>query len=83
VKVNILGTFVLLSLNHSIDLKISGEYVRNKAIEKAAEIRPIVKSMLKNHKHAITTDCWTSLANESYISLSTSYIDKDWKLVSL
>jgi len=51
------------SLNPLIEIKVSGEYVRNKALEKAAEIRPIVNSMLKDEKVAITTDCWTSLAN--------------------
>ena len=71
------------SLNHSIEFKVSGEYVRNEAVKKAAEIRPIVSSMLKNQKVAITTDCWTSVANQSYISLTATYIDLEWNLVNL
>jgi zinc finger BED domain-containing protein 1 (E3 SUMO-protein ligase ZBED1) len=49
---------------------------------KAQEIREGVKVMIANQKIAFTTDCWTSMANESFIALTAHYID-NWELYSL
>jgi len=29
---------------------------------------------------AITTDIWTSVSNESYLSFTANYVHKDWKM---
>ncbi|CAL4069097.1 unnamed protein product [Meganyctiphanes norvegica] len=43
-----------------------------------------VRSKLdKADRHSVTTDGWTSLANESYISLTCHYINDEFKLESL
>ena len=31
---------------------------------------------------ALTTDCWTALTTESYITITFHYIDKDWQIKS-
>jgi len=31
---------------------------------------------------AITTDIWTSLPNEAYLSFTASYVDHDWTIKS-
>lgn len=51
--------------------------------EKAIEMKELTKEMVQGHNSAITSDCWTSIANESYIALTAHFIDKDWKLNSL
>ena len=32
---------------------------------------------------SVTSDMWTSLANDAYISLTTHYISKEWKMESV
>lgn len=48
------------------------------------EIKQRVKKELEEADHiAVTTDLWTSLANDSYMSLTAHFIAKDWKLCSI
>ena len=39
-----------------------------------------VKQELKGNYVAITTDGWTSRATESYVTITSSHIDKDWNI---
>ncbi|CAN0399952.1 unnamed protein product, partial [Ascophyllum nodosum] len=39
--------------------------------------------MLRGQYVSITTDGWTSRANESYISFTVVYVNDDWKMVTL
>lgn len=41
-----------------------------------------LKTMLTTETVALTTDCWTALTTESYITVTCHYADKDWKLKS-
>ena len=43
-----------------------------------------LKKILRDdvEKFAITTDIWTSLTNESYMSLTVHYISKEWEMLS-
>lgn len=43
----------------------------------------IKKRISEGESICLTTDAWTSKANESYISLTAHFISKDWKLNSL
>lgn len=46
--------------------------------------KDIIMAQLKEAEHvAVTTDLWTSLANDSYLSLTTHFISPQWKLISL
>lgn len=40
------------------------------------------QTMLTTETVALTTDCWTALTTESYITVTCHYADKDWKLKS-
>ncbi|XP_021345367.1 zinc finger BED domain-containing protein 1-like [Mizuhopecten yessoensis] len=40
----------------------------------------VLKSMSKSETVALTTDGWTSRATESYVTVTSSFITKDWKL---
>lgn len=31
---------------------------------------------------ALTTDCWTALTTENYITITCHYIDEDWQVIS-
>lgn len=44
--------------------------------------RKKLKDVLTNSSQRVclTTDCWTSLQNISYMCLTAHFIDKDWKL---
>ena len=40
-----------------------------------------LKKLLSTAEHvALTTDCWTALTTESYITITCHHIDKEWKL---
>lgn len=47
--------------------------------EKKDELKAQLRSA---DKVAITTDCWTALTTESYITVTCRYIDEDWHLKS-
>ena len=42
-----------------------------------------VKSCLKDLPVCFTTDMWTSVATQGYITVTAHYIDADWNLVNL
>jgi len=46
------------------------------------DVKNNVKKELHGKNVALTTDGWTSRAIQSYITITTSYIDNDWKLRS-
>lgn len=41
-----------------------------------------MESMCKARRVAITSDAWTSVATESYVTITAHYISEDWKIVS-
>jgi hypothetical protein len=43
----------------------------------------IIKSMVKGQKFALTSDHWTSTGGITYLGITLSFINKDWKLVNL
>lgn len=46
-------------------------------------VKEHVKSKLQSAERvAITSDTWTSVATESYMSVTTHYIDEEWNLIS-
>ncbi len=49
---------------------------------KHAKCKEVLKQRLKNEAQfiALTTDIWTSLATESYLSVTAHYIDSNWEL---
>jgi len=49
---------------------------------KVERAKTVQSEMASASSVAVTTDIWTSVANEPYISLTASYITPDWKLVS-
>lgn len=50
--------------------------------QKASVLKAEIKNEMKNCDYlSITTDCWTSINNESYMAITCSYI-KDWKIKS-
>lgn len=54
---------------------------RMRVIKKGLEAD--VSLMLDDEYVSVTTDAWTSRNNESYMSLTVSFIDSDWKLHTL
>uniref|UniRef100_A0A1A7WZH3 Uncharacterized protein n=1 Tax=Iconisemion striatum TaxID=60296 RepID=A0A1A7WZH3_9TELE len=40
-----------------------------------------LRTQLATANVALTTDCWTSLTTESYITVTCHYIEPDWQLV--
>ena len=42
----------------------------------------VMESMCKASRVAITSDAWTSVATESYVTITAHYISKDWQIVS-
>uniref|UniRef100_A0A9J7ZZ58 Zinc finger BED domain-containing protein 1-like n=1 Tax=Cyprinus carpio carpio TaxID=630221 RepID=A0A9J7ZZ58_CYPCA len=42
----------------------------------------VMESMCKARRVAITSDAWTSVATESYVTITSHYISEDWKIVS-
>ena len=57
--------------------------LRNMIRQAATSLRAVCVEACKRQHLAITTDCWTSVANESYISLTAHFIDENWKLTEL
>jgi len=51
---------------------------------KASMSEQLAGNLDSDSRHiAITTDIWTSLSNEAYLSFAASYIDHDWTIKSL
>ena len=50
--------------------------------EQTESLNQIQQSLKEVDAFAITTDTWTSIANESYIGVTCHYIDTEWKLLS-
>jgi len=70
--------------SHNPDaIPCSRENLRGVIVKKAASMRLLAKDFLSGRNVAITTDCWTSRANEPYISLTAHLIEDDWTLASL
>ncbi|KAL1247684.1 hypothetical protein QQF64_023060 [Cirrhinus molitorella] len=42
----------------------------------------VMESMCKARRVAITSDAWTSVATDSYLTITAHYISEDWKIVS-
>lgn len=42
----------------------------------------VMELMCKARRVAITSDAWTSVATESYVTITAHYISKDWKIVA-
>ena len=51
--------------------------------ELLVDLQGSVATMLTGQYVSMTTDGWTSRANESYISLTVVYVNDDWKMVTL
>ena len=45
---------------------------------KANEVRLDLKTILQGVNFSFTCDCWTSIANETYIGVTCHFIDEDW-----
>ena len=58
----------------------SRQHFSDKALPELYEKK---KTELKsNLAEAVATDRWTSRATESYVAITSNYIDKEWKLRS-
>ena len=57
----------------TITTRVEASYVRKKAE---------LKTQLATANVALTTDCWTSLTTESYITVTCHYIEPDWQVMS-
>lgn len=42
-----------------------------------------IRAMLQGEKIALTTDGWTSLATESYVTVTAHFINKEWEMKSI
>ena len=51
--------------------------------ELLVDLQGSVATMLTGQYISMTTDGWTSRANESYISFTVVYVNDDWKMVTL
>lgn len=48
------------------------------------EINLNISRILENINYmALTTDCWTSVANESYLSITAHFVNENWELQSV
>lgn len=66
-----LAPFYKIPVPKTIQLRIDAMYEKEKNN---------LLTVLKDANYiALTTDCWTSRATESYITVSCHYIDKDWR----
>ena len=66
--------YVIPSSVHLMDV------VRRKYTIAKEKLRKILAE--NNTKHSLTTDIWTSFANDAYISLTTHFIDDCWQMKS-
>lgn len=57
--------------------------IKKRIEEEAKNLKEKIKQNLdKSYYISLTTDCWTSINNDSFMAITTSYIDEDWKLMS-
>lgn len=60
-----------------------GETVKAIVKERAFSLKSTIKKELGNCKYlSLTTDCWTSLNNESFMAITCNYIDQNWTIKS-
>jgi hypothetical protein len=50
--------------------------------QKYAQVKALVKDLQNAEKVALTTDSWTSRSTESYLTVTSTHIDKSWKLIN-
>ena len=69
------------ALNHKVP-PLGRERVHTLLLQQEADVKATIKLMLKSIAPiAITTDGWTSLANQSYTAVTGHYIDKNsWEM---
>ena len=79
----VVGSFLPISICENVQFRqliechnpdaipCSRENLRGAIVKKAASLRLLAKDFLSGRNVAITTDCWTSRANESYIWLKS------------
>jgi len=58
----------------------SGSEIPNLLTQVKTEVKTLLKGV---GSLAITTDCWTSTANEPFIATSGHFIDKQWRLIEV
>jgi len=83
----VVGSFLPISICENVQFRqlieshnpdaipCSRENLRGVIVKKAASMRLLAKDFLSGRNVAITTDCWTSRANEPYISLTAHLIE--------
>ncbi|XP_075325281.1 E3 SUMO-protein ligase ZBED1-like [Odontesthes bonariensis] len=54
----------------------------NRLEQQYAEKKAELKEKLASADVALTTDCWTALTTESYITVTCHYIEEDWQVKS-
>lgn len=60
---------------------LSAEGVKSVIEDKATKLRSSIQEKIRHCRHiALTTDCWTSPSNESFLAVTSSYIDEKWNL---
>ena len=52
-------------------------------VKRKAEMSVVIDKIVAGNDQAITTDSWTSVANENYTATTRHFIDQDWILRSL
>ena len=72
---------LLMHLQPRFDV-LSRSTLRHEIWELYEEEKGKLKRILLKHggRVCLTTDTWTSIQNINYMSLTTHYIDSDWKL---
>lgn len=63
---------------------MTSEHAKLIIAEQGAAIESRIKEQLKkpDQKIALTTDLWSSINNESFMAVTVSFIDEEWKLYS-
>lgn len=62
---------------------VSASTIKSVIESKACEIKEKIKRDLKTTQHvSIITDCWTSSTNDSFMAVTCSYVNKEWKICS-
>jgi hypothetical protein len=69
------------SYNKSAEV-ISSKCMKSMVLEKSEEVKAVLDEAIKGQKGAITTDGWTSSANNTYYGFTFHWIDNDWVLRS-
>ena len=72
-------------LIHSLDPRyeiVSRKHLSSRLLpERYASEKAALVEMLKSVQHlSLTTDCWTSRANEAFTTVTCHFIDQEWEL---